>query len=84
MTRSTPTDPSTPAAPEARARRSPWPFLIVGLLTAHVCAMILAVRIANDGRGADLLPEYQQRNAATTGDSSVTEGAPGRDAGARD
>jgi hypothetical protein len=45
-----------------KPRRSPWPYAIVGLLTAHVGAMALAVKVAGSGAsGHAILPEYYDR-----------------------
>jgi len=48
--------------PTATARkRSPWPYAIVGLLAAHVSAMMFAVQIAGGSSGHAILPEYYDR-----------------------
>jgi hypothetical protein len=49
-------------APTPR-KRSPWPYAIVGLLGAHVSAMVLAVHVAGGSSGHTLLPEYHDRGS---------------------
>lgn len=48
------------SAPPAH-KRSPWPYAIVGLLAAHVGAMMLAVQVAGGSSGHAILPEYYDR-----------------------
>lgn len=54
--------PQEAAGASRKSRRSPWPYAIVGLLTAHVGAMALAVKVAGGGAsGHAILPEYYDR-----------------------
>lgn len=49
----------------SRGARLRWPMIVVGLLTAHVSAMALAVHVAkgapDSGNGNRVLPDYYER-----------------------
>jgi len=51
------------STPTTSRRRSPWPYAIVGLLGAHVSAMVLAVHVAGGSSGHAVLPEYYDRGS---------------------
>ena len=44
-----------------RNRRSPWPWIIVGMLLTHVVIMVVAMMIAVHDKSSAIVPNYYER-----------------------